>query len=267
MQNTNIMELLNGFDIDLSGVDDQELDYSRISTLQSILQDNFGQNTAIDSAERLKSKKNVVIRINLIKEVTEESMSLVAKMFIADRFHNELERLRFSRKGGLAVPDVIDARAGVILMTFIPGETLVDRINRAFDPALVDALAGWYYNYHSIHTMIKGDPRLRNFIWNDDKLFGLDFEESRVGHWMLDIAGIAASILDTKPIFDVRKRPLAWRFLEKYLEFRDEKRTSEIDHLFLETISALLIQTSKWRGDDEILNLSRVIKEKGISVE
>jgi tRNA A-37 threonylcarbamoyl transferase component Bud32 len=261
------MELLNGFNIDLSGIDDQELDLSRISTLKSILLANFGQDVTIESAERLKSKKNVVIRIDLLRKSTENPTSFVAKMFIADRFHNELEKLRFSRKGGLAVPDVIDAKAGVILMTFIPGEPLVDRINRTFNPELVDALAGWYYNYHSIHAMIKGDPRLRNFIWNDNKLFGLDFEESRVGHWMLDIAGIAASILDTKPVFDARKRTLAWRFLEKYLEFRGGKRNSEFDNLFLETISALLAQTSKWRDDDEIMKISQEIKSKGMPVE
>ncbi|MFX1367228.1 MAG: hypothetical protein ACFFAY_01325, partial [Promethearchaeota archaeon] len=237
---------------------------SRVSTLQSILLENFGRNAAIESAERLKSKKNVVIRIDVVKEPPEKPMSLVAKMFIADRFHNELDKLRLSRKSGLAVPDIIDARAGVILMTFIPGETLVDKINQTFDPALVDALANWYYNYHSIHAMIKGDPRLRNFIWSDNKLFGLDFEESRVGHWMLDIAGIAASLLDTKPVFDVRKQILSWRFLEKYLEHRGGKRSLQFDNLFLETISALLAQTSKWRGDDEILKISREIKIKGM---
>lgn len=261
------MELLSGFNIDLSGVDDQELDQSRISTLQSILMANFGQEATIESAERLKSKKNVVLRIDVVKKAAEKPMSIVAKMFIANRFHNELDKLRVSRKNGLAVPDVIDAKNGVILMTFIPGETLVDRINRTFNPALVDVLAGWYYNYHSVHAMIKGDPRLRNFIWNDNKLFGLDFEESRVGHWMLDVAGIAASLLDTKPVFDMRKRALAWRFLEKYLEFRGGKRNSEFDNLFLETISALLAQTSKWRGDDEILKISQEIKIKGMLVE
>lgn len=261
------MDLLNGYDIDLTGVDGQELDPTRISTLQSLLLDNFGQDMVVESASRLKSKKNVVVRIDVVKGSAKESMPIVAKLFIANRFHIELEKLRLSRKGGLAVPDVIAAKSGVILMTFIPGETLVDRINRTFNPELIDALASWYYKYHSIHAMIKGDPRLRNFIWNDNKLFGLDFEESRVGHWMLDIAGIAASLIDTKPIFDARKRSLSWRFLEKYLEFRCSERNPEIDHLFLETISALLAQTSKWRNDDEIMEISDQIKSGRMPVE
>ncbi len=258
------MDLLNGFNIDLSGVDGQELDPSRISTLQSLILEIFGQDATIKSAKRLKSKKNVVVRIDLSQESVEEPTSFVAKMFIANRFHNELEKLRISRKGGLAVPDVIGAKDGVILMTFIPGEPLVDRINRTFNPALIDALAGWYYNYHSIHAMIKGDPRLRNFIWNDNKLFGLDFEESRVGHWMLDIAGIAASILDTEPVFDVRKRVLAWHLLEKYLELRGGTRNDELDKLFLESVSAILAQTSRWRNNDEILKISQQIKDEGL---
>ncbi|TFH03369.1 MAG: hypothetical protein E4H14_16795 [Candidatus Thorarchaeota archaeon] len=65
-------------------------------------------------------------------------ITLVAKMFIAGRFKNELSVLRASWSHGLAVPKVIEARDDVILMDFIPGELVVDRINQTFEPLLID---------------------------------------------------------------------------------------------------------------------------------
>jgi tRNA A-37 threonylcarbamoyl transferase component Bud32 len=153
-------------------------------------------------------------------------------------------------------------------MEFISGEPFVDRINRTFEPHLIDQLAEWYYNYHRVHGQIKGDPRLRNFIIHNDKIFGVDFEESREDSWMVDIAGVCASLLDTNPIFDLRKRKLCWRLLEKYLSFYAVRPGGEtVSTDFVATIADTLKQTSQWRDDKTILELSERIQAEGLPTD
>lgn len=260
-----IMHLLDRFNLDLTGADGEILSPARLTTLESLLHERLSE-INLESAVRLRSKKNVVLHLSA-GSLHHGSGSLVAKMFIADRYETELERLTKSLEGGLHVPEVIAAKDGVILMTFIPGELFVTKINRIFDPSLIDQLARWYNEYHNITGTIKGDPRLRNFICTDEGLFGLDFEESRKGHWMSDIGGVAASLLDTDPINDIRKRRLVWRFLAEYLSHRSESRNEETDSLYTEAIADTLKQTFHWRQDDRILALSEEIRSKGIDVK
>ena len=212
------MALIKWFKEIPTGIDGIPLPQDRIDTLEQILYEKFSQGYVVESVCRLKSRKNTVISLK-IHPKGEEPITLVAKMFIAGRFKNELSILKSSWFHGLAVPQVFEAQDDVILMDFIPGDPFVDRINKTFEPHLIDRLAEWYYNYHRVHGQIKGDPRLRNFIVQNDQIFGVDFEESREDLWMVDIGGVCASLLDTDPIFDPRKRVLSWRFLEKYLSF------------------------------------------------
>ena len=249
-----------------TGIDGISLPLDRIDTLEQILLEKFNREVIIESVMRLKSKKNTVVSLK-ITPIESETTTLVAKMFIAGRFENELSILKSSWLHGLAVPEVLEAKDNVILMSFIPGEPLVDRINRTFEPHLIDKLAKWYYNYHTTHKQIKGDPRLRNFICHDDHIFGVDFEESYSGPWMLDIAGVSASLLDTNPVFDQRKRVLSWRLLESYLSLFDKKRNEATDKEFISTLADILKQTSLWRKDDSILDISEKIRVEGLPTD
>jgi tRNA A-37 threonylcarbamoyl transferase component Bud32 len=250
-----------------TGIDGTPLPQERIDTLEEILLNRYGKDTIVVSISRLKSKKNTVISLNVTSTGT-KLHTIVAKMFIADRFQNELLILKTSWAQGLAVPHVLEARDGVILMEFISGEPFVDRINRTFEPHLIDKLAEWYYKYHKVHGKIKGDPRLRNFIIHDDKIFGVDFEESREDLWMVDIAGVCASLLDTNPIHDPRKRKLSWQFLEKYLSFYPVRPGGEtVNTDFITMIADTLKQTSQWRDDRTILELSEKIRAEGLPID
>ena len=249
-----------------TGIDGTPLPQERIDTLEKILIDRYGKDTIIASVSRLKSKKNTVISLT-ISSTGAKIHTVVAKMFIAGRFTNELSILKSSWAQGLAVPRVLEARDGVILMEFIPGEPFVDRINQTFESHLIDKLAEWYYNYHKVHGQIKGDPRLRNFICNEDKIFGVDFEESSPGPWMLDIAGVSASLLDTNPVFDQRKRVLSWRFLESYLSLLGKNRDESMDKEFISTLADVLKQTAVWRENDIIHDISEKIRVEGLPTD
>ena len=245
-----------------TGIDGTPLPQERIATLEKILLERYGKDVIVASVSRLKSKKNTVISLKITSTGT-KLHTVVAKMFIAARFTNELSILKSSWAQGLTVPKVLEARDDVILMEFIPGELFVDRINRTFDPLLIDKLAEWYNKFHQVHGKIKGDPRLRNFIIQDDQIFGVDFEESRGDLWKVDIAGVCASLLDTNPINDPRKRTLSWQFLEKYLSFHIGPRET-IYSDFTSTLADILKQTSEWRKDSKILELSEKIRAEGL---
>ena len=261
------MELSKWFPTIPTGVDDTSLNPDRITTLEEILVENYGPDVSLLSLERLKSRKNIVVHLKLVDKEQTTPLEVVAKMFVVDKFDIELQILRSSWEKSLAVPEVIDAREGVILMDYITGEPFVDILNRTFEPSLIDILAEWYYNYHRAHDMIKGDPRLRNFIHNNGQIYGVDYEESRPDSWSLDIGGTAASLLDTNPVFDVRKQKMCWALLETYLDLIGERKTSEIEIEFNETVADTLRQTAIWRKNDKIMSISESIRENGIPSE
>ena len=261
------MDLSKWFPIIPTGVDDTSLNPDRITTLEEILGEQYGPDVSLLALERLKSRKNIVVHLTIKTKEQSIPLETVAKMFVVDKFDIELQILKSSWEKSLAVPEVIEARNGVILMDYITGEPLVDVLNRTFEPSLIGMLAEWYYNYHSAHDMIKGDPRLRNFIHNNGRIYGVDYEESRPDSWILDISGSAASLLDTDPIFDVRKRKMCWALLETYLDLIGEKQTSEIKAEFNETVAEILKQTAIWRNNDEIMSISEIIHENGIPSE
>jgi hypothetical protein len=103
-------------------------------------------------------------------------------------------------------------------------------------------------------------------VVSDGVVIGLDFEEVRPGHWLADISGIGASLLDTDPIFDPRKRSLSWRLLDCYLKAIGQTRTPEIERLYIDSIADWLAETYRWRGDTRILNLSEEVRQDGIPV-
>ncbi len=257
------MKLLRDILHELVGIDGAKLDSNQVSTLEEILSDRYGSNFQPSLVKRFKSRKNIVVHLQIHPEKKDDSLDIVAKLFVTEFFEKEVRILKLSQRNNLSVPSVIDAKDGVLLMSYIPGETLVDRINRTFNADLIDSLARWYYTYHNVHDTIKGDPRLRNFICSNGTIYGVDFEESRSDHWIHDIAGVSASLLDTNPIFDRRKRALSWRLLESYLSHIDEVRNKETDNLFTKTVSEILTKTARWRKDDSLLSLAESILHKG----
>jgi tRNA A-37 threonylcarbamoyl transferase component Bud32 len=261
------MDLSKWFPTIPTGVDDTSLNPDKIITLEEILVGNYGPDVSLLSLERLKSRKNIVVHLEITNNEQTSPLDVVAKMFVVDKFDIELQILKSSWEKLLAVPKVIEAREGVILMDYIAGEPLVDILNRTFEPSFIDMLANWYYNYHSAHDMIKGDPRLRNFIHKNGQIYGVDYEESRQDPWILDIGGTAASLLDTNPVFDIRKQKMCWTLLETYLNLIGEKKTSEIESEFNETVADTLRQTAVWRKNEKIMSISEVIRENGIPIK
>ena len=218
--------------------------------------------------QQFESKKNTVAYVTL------KNKPRVLKWFVPGfkrQMHNEYNVIK---KGSshLNIPHLynIDDKNNVLITSYIIGENLCDVINQdktSFDEKkrLMVLLAEWYAKFHNFYKkedefLIRGDSILRNFILSD-RIWGVDFEESRVGKPTEDIAGMCSSILSTDPMFTKEKFKLCTVFIDSYkksVDWNIENMNAEISYALLEKI--------QWRPEDEeiLRKYSKRIKERGL---
>jgi len=164
----------------------------------------------------------------------------------------------------------IDEQNNVILMGYIPGTNLCDVIN---DERLsankkkyhIISLASWFHKFHHYFKKedkfrIRGDSILRNFILTD-RIWGVDFEESRFGFPQEDVADICSSILSSFPMFTNEKFLLCKYFINSYKEYA----TWDILNIEKE-IAYSLLKKIQFRPEDEFIlrKYSNKIRQRGI---
>ncbi|MBE3120992.1 MAG: hypothetical protein IMZ43_05255 [Thermoplasmata archaeon] len=166
-----------------------------------------------------------------------------------------------------------DAENNVLVMSYIMGENVCDIIN---DPRKVieekqkvaHLLADWFVNFHTFFKSedgfrLRGDANLKNFILSRGRIWGVDFEESRIGKPSEDLATLCVSVLSTDPMFIDEKFELCQIFLDTYLKsvkWDVEQLNADISYALLERI--------QWRpNDEEILRkYATKIRNKGLRV-
>lgn len=218
--------------------------------------------------QELKSKKNTVAYVTL------KGKPRVLKWFVPG-FKKRMEvEYNILKKGSskLNIPTVfeMDDKNNVIVTNYIIGENLCDIINNESTTQnekqrLMLLLAEWFNNFHNFFKkekdfIIRGDPSLRNFILTD-RIWGVDFEESRIGKPVEDLAGMCASILSTNPMFTKEKINLCKLLLERYNELAPGRIINTNDE-----ISYALLENIQWRPEDEeaLRKYSKKIKEHGL---
>ena len=219
--------------------------------------------------EKFNSKKNTVAYVTI------KNKPRVIKWFVPGLKSQMNTEYNVLKKGSskINIPTIyeMDKENNVLVMNYIIGENLCDIINNeitTFDEKkrLMVLLAEWYYNFHNHFKTedkfrIRGDSTLRNFIFTD-RIWGVDFEESRIGKVVEDIAGMCSSILSTDPMFTSEKFQLCKIFIEYYTKLapgRILNINGEIAYSLLEKI--------QWRPDDEeiLRKYSKKIRQKGLS--
>ena len=217
--------------------------------------------------QQFKSKKNIVAYVIL------NNKPRVLKWFVPGLKRQMKTEYDIIKKGSskLNIPIIheIDEKNNVLIMNYIIGENLCDIINNknvtiSEKQRLIILLAQWFFDFHNHFKtkeefFIHGDPTLRNFIFTD-RIWGLDFEETRSGKPVEDIAGMCASILTTEPMFNSEKFQLCIKFYGEYLNLAPG-RINNVDR----EISFSLLQKIQWRpNDEEILRkYSKLIRKKG----
>ena len=217
---------------------------------------------------KFKSKKNTVAYVTLNEKPR------ILKWFVPGLKRQMINEYNILKEGysKLNIPTIFekDEENNVLIMSYIIGENLCDIINdekTTFDEKnrLIILLAEWFFNFHNHFKTkdqfrIRGDSILRNFILTD-RIWGLDFEESRMGKVVEDIAEMCSSILSTDPMFKSEKFKLCKNFIESYTKLapgRVLKVNYEIAYALLEKI--------QWRPDQEeiLRKYSKIIREKGL---
>jgi tRNA A-37 threonylcarbamoyl transferase component Bud32 len=202
---------------------------------------------------RFKSRKNTVAY------VLKDNQPRILKWFppgLKNNMDNEYEVLVEGSKD-LDLPFVYsrDKINNVLIMNYFIGENLCDVINDNRRPfhekqRIVVLLSEWFARFHIYFKTnkdfrIRGDAILRNFIISNS-IVGVDFEESRIGKTVEDIATMCASLLSSDPMFTFEKFQLCKIFILTYM--RSVKWDLEN---FNQELSYSLLQRIQWRPEDE----------------
>lgn len=210
--------------------------------------------------KRFQSKKNTVCYVLL------NNKPCVVKWYAPGFKKNMQTESKILKKGHnqLCIPTLIenDEKHNVLILGYIPGDNLCDVLHDQSTlldekKRLLALVAQWYAAFHKLFKTdtsyyIHGDSILRNFVYGD-RLYGVDFEESRIGERQEDIAGIATSLLTTHPMFTKEKFLLCRHFISQYEQAFGQKVS-----LISKDISYKLLEKIQYRPDDEQLFTSYV---------
>jgi len=221
--------------------------------------------------KRFQSKKNTVAYVIF------NSQPRILKWFVPGLKQNMEIEYDVLNKGfselHIPSPMVKDIENNVLVMSYITGENLCDIINGPLNALedkikIVHLLAGWFVNFHTFFKTedrfrLRGDANLKNFIINKGSIWGVDFEESRIGKPSEDLATLCASLLSTDPMFTDEKFQFCQIFLNEYRK----SVKWDVEHLSAD-ISYALLERIQWRStDEEILRkYATKIRNKGLQV-
>lgn len=185
---------------------------------------------------------------------------------IVEKYHASPEAARYEanmldklHKKGLAVPRLISLEDNLVKMEYISGITLPDLIDKweaeAPDPAAISHVAEsiilWLADFYAAADTAKtgrGDINGRNFIFDGQKIWGVDFEEHRRVSRERDIARLIAHILTYRPAHTPLKESLARRILcraGKILEINLEITEQQLHHEIEEVLALHRARQSK----------------------
>jgi len=232
------------------------------------LVDNVSEYKGTLVQNEFKSKKNTIAYVFI------DNKPKVLKWFFPGFIKKMEKEYSVLNKAStkLNIPYVydIDKKNNVLILNYINGENLCDIINDknisfSEKKQLIFLLSEWFFEFHNFFKkgdefIIRGDPNLRNFLFTD-RIWGVDFEESRVGRPVEDIAGMCSSILTTDPMFTDEKRKLCKIFIESYVN-KAPGRITNIN----KDISYAILERIQWRPEkeEELRKISSLIKEKGL---
>ncbi|MCR3922187.1 MAG: hypothetical protein NUK65_06685 [Firmicutes bacterium] len=166
-----------------------------------------------DKKEEFYSKKNDVALFSFI-DSRQQTKEWVVKKYCTGKTTKEKDILNYLYEGGLAVPELIYAGENHLVLQYLKGVTLLEWLERqeqhyeighASRQTIVN-WADWFLLCYSLlekaygESMILGDVNWRNFILAET-IYGLDFEDCRIGKREEDIGCLCAFALTYNPSF------------------------------------------------------------------
>ncbi len=207
------------------------------------------------SIHNLFSRRNTVF---FIKSEVFNSNSCIVKFYSEPnpelKSYIEYENLRKLNNQGIKVPQIRSSHSGYNVMEYIPGLLISDLAYSFNIGPWIEKLAYWMFQIHSIHehnheninnSFLKGDCNLRNFIYYQNEIYGLDFEENSYGDPREDLSEICYFILDNQ-VNSPEKIFMAQRFLKSYEKFSGQK-INNLDYFLRKSSLSAEKRKKKWR--------------------
>ena len=218
----------------------------------------------------IKIQKSFTSKKNAVAYVLYQGKPRVLKWF-APGFKKNIEtEVKVLTKATLklSVPTLFeyDPTHHVLNLSYIPGQNICDLINipkttLSEKQRLIKLLAQWFAGFHqffktSERFLIRGDATLRNFLLTD-RIWGVDFEETRPGKPIEDIAQLCTSLLTTKPMATEDKFILCTTFITTY----KQHVTWNLQHL-IDELTYAIIQRIPYRPaeEEQLRNLATIIQ-------
>ena len=211
--------------------------------------------TAIDPSgwdilKKALNQRVVVVRSAIVPSnrnrvwfVETDVRPVVIKRSFSGRSPTEFETMLLAKKAGLEVPYPLYMDKQYLVTEFIPGEPCDRLINHMFSARAAEGLGRWLGSFHEgfesyERPMVMADAVIQNFVMQDDKIFGFDFEDSGPGDPLDDVGQMASSIIGSEPFFTPIKFDLCFRMLEAYedhtgMEALESARPFVAKHLML----------------------------------
>ncbi len=185
------------------------------------------------SYERLRSKRNNVFKVELIREDT--TIKAVLKIYEGkqskENCKKEYENLTIMKKNNIPAPDIIHFAQDWMLLTYIEGKLIVDLVDTLDSGGWVEALAHWLSDFHKLQksgiSYLKSDSNLRNFVYDGKKVYGLDFEQIEYGDPIEDLADICFFMLTNRPALVKAKDTMVRKLIASY-ERHSRRNMSDI---------------------------------------
>jgi tRNA A-37 threonylcarbamoyl transferase component Bud32 len=175
----------------------------------------LNQRVIIDRVRFVPSRKN---RVWIIET---NVRPVVVKRFLTGKCENEFELLLRARKALLSTPLPLAKSGDYLVSEYIPGESCDVLINQMFSATASEGVGRWLARFHAMlydgaRTWIMSDAVPSNFVLSGEDIYGLDLEDSVRGDPLEDVGRMAASVLDTDPLFTPLKFELCRRMIRSY---------------------------------------------------
>lgn len=124
----------------------------------------------------------------------------------------------------IPAPKILACDGNALYLEYLQGIIFTDILEYNLLPAKIwtSALARWFWNLHSStrdkygRVILKYDCNLRNFLYANNMVYGLDFEDSVRGYPVEDIGQVCAYILANRPAFSRTRLAEVTLFVQNY---------------------------------------------------
>lgn len=158
---------------------------------------------------------------NRVWAVETDVRPVILKRSLSGKAENEFGALLKAREKGLEVPFPLYRRGDYLVLEYVPGERCDSLINHLFNAEAARKLGSWLARFHQelseeAYQTVMADAELTNFLYWDDKIYGIDLEDSGAGEPLDDLGQLIASILGSEPVFTPIKFDLCMKLLDSY---------------------------------------------------